>query len=185
MKLDEVIVSEVPASGIKQAARSVGSRVLNKLPGQTAKSKAANLAGKADLGATANKLHGEFSGFLGTRDKKLNQASGSDMIDFLKTKKVDVAPYASIARDDFLDKNEIDNVLMRVAKDAMSGKGDANAPAPQEPASQAGKTQNTPQDKTQGAQSSPQSAATAVPKDLQSEIMKLTPEQRSELARLI
>ena len=68
MKIDEITNSdkldEVPAGGLTQFARKAGSKILNKLPGATAKSKAGNLAGKADLGDTANNLHKEFNNII-------------------------------------------------------------------------------------------------------------------------
>ena len=74
MKIDEIIVEkqidEIPAGGLGQMAKKIGSKVLNKVPGATAKSKAANLAGQADLGDTANNLHKEFNGYLGKLGKK-------------------------------------------------------------------------------------------------------------------
>ena len=51
---ESVKIDEIPAGGVGQMAKKVGSKILNKLPGAAAKSKASNLAGKADLGDTAN-----------------------------------------------------------------------------------------------------------------------------------
>ena len=87
MKIDEITNSdkldEVPAGGLTQFARKAGSKILNKLPGATAKSKAGNLAGKADLGDTANNLHKEFNTYLGTQGKNMKAATGEDFQAFL------------------------------------------------------------------------------------------------------
>jgi len=131
MRLDEILSSEqkldeVPAGGLGQLAKKVGSRVLNKLPSATAKSKAANLAGQADLGDTANTLHTEFNQYLGTQGKKMAQATGEDLSAFLKTKKHSTK--ASIPSG-VLQKSQLDNILMTVSKEAMAGQGGSTAPA--------------------------------------------------------
>lgn len=112
MKISEVIVVEAPVSGIKQAAQSVGSRVLNKVG---MKSRAANLAGKADLSATANLLYKQFNSYLGTQGKDINRATGQDLSDFLSTKNikklnVDAGP---------IDKTKINQILIDLSKKAM------------------------------------------------------------------
>lgn len=125
MKLDEIIINErqldeVPAGGLGQLAKKVGSRVLNKLPSSTAKSKAANLAGQADLGDTANNLHKEFNGYLGRIGKKMAQASGEDLSAFLKTK--NHSTKANIPSG-VLQKAQLNDILMTVSKEAMAGQG--------------------------------------------------------------
>jgi hypothetical protein len=70
MKINQVItesksIKEAPAGALTQFGRSIGSKVLNKIG---AKSMAQNMAGKADLGATANKLHQQYSRYLGVRN---------------------------------------------------------------------------------------------------------------------
>jgi hypothetical protein len=127
MKLDEIILEkqqldEVPAGGLGQMAKKVGAKVLNKVPGATAKSKAANLAGQADLGDTANNLHKELNGYLGRIGKKMNQVSGEDVIAFLKTKNHKTK--ASIPTGT-LQKQQINDILMTVSKEAAAGQGGA------------------------------------------------------------
>ena len=124
MKLNEIIVEqqldEIPAGGIGQMAKKVGAKVLNKVPGATAKSKAANLAGKADLGDTANNLHKEFNQYLGTQGKNIKAATGEDLSDFLKKKNHNTS--ATIPSGQ-LQKQQLNDILMTVSKEAMAGKG--------------------------------------------------------------
>lgn len=111
MKINDII-NEAPVNLIKQAAQGVGSRVLNKIG---MKSRAANMAGKSDLGATANKLYKQFNSYLGTQDKNVNQATGKDLSDFLSTKNVkDIKIGAGP-----IDANTINQIMMDVSKKAM------------------------------------------------------------------
>lgn len=119
MKINQIIVEnkkidEAPAGVFKQMGRKLGSKALNKVG---AKSMAANMAGKADLGATANKLHQQFSGYMGTQNKSISQATGQDLKAFLATKNVSVnIPNGKI------DPSRMDKMLLKVARDAMSKK---------------------------------------------------------------
>lgn len=119
MKINQIIVenkkiNEAPAGVFKQMGRKLGSKALNKVG---AKSMAANMAGKADLGATANKLHQQFSGYMGTQNKSISQATGQDLKAFLATKNVSVnIPNGKI------DPSRMDKMLLKVARDAMSKK---------------------------------------------------------------
>jgi hypothetical protein len=190
MKLDEIILEkqldEVPAGGLGQMAKKVGSRVLNKVPSGAAKSKAANLAGQADLGDTANNLHKEFNQYLGIQGKKMAQATGEDLVAFLKTK--NHRTKAKIPSG-VLQKTQLDQVLMAVAKEAMLGKGGAAAaPAANEPvdANNDGKDDKTgepikkkPGDKT-GTAEKPR-----IPADLLKRLTALSSEQKKQLADLL
>ena len=88
MKINELSrsqqVDEVPAGGLSQLGNKLGAKILSKIPGGAAKSKAGNMAGKADLGDTANNLHKEFNTYLGTQGKKMAQATGEELSAFLQ-----------------------------------------------------------------------------------------------------
>ena len=118
--LDEQQLDEIPVGGLGQAAKKIGAKVLNKVPGQAAKSKAGNLAGQADLGDTANNLHKEFNAFLGTQGKKMANATGEDLSAFLKTKKHKTS--ATIPSG-VLQKKQLNDLLMAVSKEALAGQG--------------------------------------------------------------
>ena len=137
MKISELIedkeLSEVPASGVGQLAKKVGAKVLNKIPSSRAKSKAANIAGKVDLGATANLIHRQFSNFLGTQGKKISQASGQDLKQYLKTKGHQTTVTIP---DGELQKKNLNSIITNLAKEALAGKG-SSAPASDKPASAA------------------------------------------------
>ena len=107
-------LEEAPVGMMKRAAQGIGSKVLNKIPG--AGNKAANLAGKADLSDTANNLYKEFSKFIGTQGKNIKQATGEELDAFLKSKKAVVQGIPS----GVLTKPQINDVLMKAAKDAMA-----------------------------------------------------------------
>lgn len=125
MKINEIEqLDEVPAGMIGQAAKKIGSRVLNKVPGGAAKSKAANIASKADLGDTANILHKEFNSYLGTQDKNMNQATGDDMVAFIRSKKHQTK--ANIPQGTLTDK-QVNDILMTVAKEAMAKRAGASS----------------------------------------------------------
>ena len=125
MKITEIEqLDEVPAGMIGQAAKKLGSRVLNKVPGGAAKSKAANIAAKADLGDTANILHKEFNAYLGSQDKNMNQATGEDMAAFIKSKRHQTK--ASIPQGTLTDK-QVNDILMTVAKEAMAKRAGATS----------------------------------------------------------
>lgn len=149
MKLEEILIEkqqldEVPAGMIGQGLKKLGAKVLSKVPGGAAKSKAANLAGQADLGDTANNLHKEFNGYLGTQGKKMAQATGEDLAAFLKTKNHKTA--ATIPSG-VLQKQQLDNILMTAAKEAMAGKGGV-APATANTASQVDQNNDGKDDNT-------------------------------------
>ena len=154
MKMNEISVEsqidEIPAGGVGQMAKKVGSKILNKLPGAAAKSKASNLAGKADLGDTANNLHKEFNQFVGQQGKNIKSATGEDFSAFLKTKKHKTK--AKIPSGP-LQKNQLNDLLMAVSKEAAPGVTPQAQKAA--PAAQAGKdasnAKNIAQKVAQGA----------------------------------
>lgn len=119
MKINQVItesksIKEAPASALTQFGRSIGSKVLNKVG---AKSMAQNMAGRADLGATANKLHQQYSRYLGVRNKNVKNSTGVDLKDFLASKNVTVnVPPGRI------DPARLDKMLLKIARDAMTNK---------------------------------------------------------------
>lgn len=114
MKINEI--TEAPVSGIRQAAQGIGSRVLNRLG---AKDAAANLAGRADLSATANNLNREFVRYLGTQGKSTKQATGRDLKAFLDTKNVDTSGIPN----GVLGQKRINAVMLQKSRQAIAGKG--------------------------------------------------------------
>lgn len=127
MKINEI--TEAPVSGFKQAAQGIGSRVLNKVG---MKSTAANLAGKADLAATANNLYRQFMTFLGTQNKNAKQADTQDVIDFLDGKNVDTS---DIDTTQPMTPDRMNKIFLAKSTQAMRGKGAKPAPAAGNPSS--------------------------------------------------
>ena len=165
MKITDVTttnpVNEAPVNNMSQIGKKIGSRVLNKLPSATAKSKAANMAGQADLGDTANLLHKEFSKYLGQQGKHLSHATGDDLTAFLTTKNHTTT---STIPSGVLQKTQVTNVMLAVSKEALAGKG-----------------------KTPAAATTPSSNAAKpkIPGKLFNKIQKLTPDQKRSLIGLL
>lgn len=120
MKINEI--TEAPVNALKQKAQAFGARALNKIG---AKSTAANLAGRADLSATANKLHQQFSSYMGTQGKSIKQATGNDLKAFLNSKNV-----AAKVPSGPINQARLDKMLLKIARDAMVGKTKKVPPAP-------------------------------------------------------
>lgn len=192
MKLDEVIISkkkldEVPAGGLGQMAKKVGSRALNIVPGAAAKSKAANLAGQADLGDTANNLHKEFNGWLGRNQKTMKQATGEDLVAFLKTKGHRTKHKIPSG---VLQKTQLDAALLAVSKEAMSGQGGVATGSGPVDANKDGKDDNTGKPIQQKAGSKTAGDADTaekpkVPAELLKKLIALKPEEKKQLAELL
>jgi len=128
MRIDELTkLDEIPASGIGQTFKRGAARTLNALPSSRAKSKAANLAGKVNLGSTANLLHKQFSEFLGNQNKNVSQATGEDLQAFLKTKKHKTL---QTIPSGVLQKQQLDDILMAVAQEAFKRKQGAGETDP-------------------------------------------------------
>jgi hypothetical protein len=191
--LDEQQLDEVPAGMLGQMGKKLGAKVLSKVPGGAAKSKAANLAGQADLGDTANLLHKEFNQYLGRQGKTMKQATGEDLAAFIKSKN---APMPKVPGG-VLQKPQLDAVLMQVAKDAMSGKtvSGGEQPAQAAPAAQQDANKDGKDDKTgkpiakqaakPGAAPKQQATATKIPPKLQQQLSALTANEKKQLVGLL
>jgi len=173
-------LEEAPVGMMKRAAQGIGSKVLNKIPG--AGNKAANLAGKADLSDTANNLYKEFSKFIGTQGKNIKQATGEELDAFLKSKKAVVQGIPS----GVLTKPQINDVLMKAAKDAMAKQAGAAIAQPGQATAPVDANKDGKDDKT-GKPIPKQKAQTPVkiPANLQKKINALNPKQKQELAALL
>lgn len=123
MKINEVTnIEEAPVGGLKQLGRELGAKAANRIPGM--RNIASNLAGKADMGRTANNLFKQFNTYLGTQNKTFNTATGSDLIDFLKTKRVDTSGYFVPFRTKLPRiKGLVDDIMLDVAQKALGGPG--------------------------------------------------------------
>ena len=176
MKLDEIILEkqldEVPAGGIGTMAKRVGAKVLDKVPSASAKSKAANLAGQTIVSDTANNLHKEFNKYLGTQGKNMKSATGDDLTAFLKTKNHNTS--ATIPSG-VLQKKQLDDLLITFSREAVSGKGGTAS------------SQSAPVDANKDGKDEPsdQEVKKRVPAKLYAALLKLTPEEKKQLAELI
>ena len=174
MKINEV-TNEAPIGAIKQATNKFGSKVLNKVG---AKDKAYNLAGKADLGDSANRLFRLFNNYLGTQNKSINQATGSDVVDFLKSRNIPQHIIPSLGNG-VMQKNQLNDVFLQLAKDGLKLK------------QQQGQGQDSSQNKDVDGDGKPDETDNAkiinsvLPDDLKKTLEQLSTEQRAELLRLL
>ena len=127
MKINEVTaVDEAPVGGIKQAARTMGARALKRVPGMG--NTAANLAGRANLGATANNLYKQFNQYLGTQNKTVANATAKDLKRFLKSKNTKSKELDAMPDISALNKEMVNNIMMKVSTRAMRGASGAGTP---------------------------------------------------------
>jgi hypothetical protein len=179
MKINELSrsqqVDEVPAGGLSQLGNKLGAKILSKIPGGAAKSKAGNMAGKADLGDTANNLHKEFNTYLGTQGKKMAQATGEELSAFLQSKKHKTS--ATIPSG-VLQKKQLDAVLMQAAKEALAGKGGvpgtAGAPV------KGGAAGGAPAKGGAGGK-----GKAVIPDNILAQLKQMNPEQKQQLAGML
>lgn len=157
MKINEVIieskqVSEAPA-WLGQAAKKIGSRVLNKVPFGLGKGKAAELAGSADLTDTVKNLYREYSAFVGRTGKTVGAATAADMSNFLKSKGVETEGVPTDTPTAPLGNARTAFILKQKSIEAMGGTPDYAAMPPAR-ASRAAPTSTPPSAPTAGAPSS-------------------------------
>ena len=126
------------------------------------KSGRAQRSGRKTLKLTFDNLKKEFAYYLGTQDKKIATATGQDVASFLKSKSH--ATKTNIPSG-VLTKQQIDNILMTASKEAISGQGGISQT-----------TTATPSD---------QEVKKRVPNELYQALLKLTPEEKKQLAELI
>jgi hypothetical protein len=134
-ELEQKQIDEAPAGMLKQLGRRVGAGLAGAVG---MKNTAANLAGKADVGKTANDVYTKFNKYLGTQQKNVKTATGDDLANFLQN----TYNYnqAKIPQGT-LNKQQIYDIINKMASDgyAQMGKGGAGggqaAPGGQQQAS--------------------------------------------------
>ena len=124
----ESVATEAPVGMLKRAGQAVGAKALGAIG---MKGKAGNLAGKADLSATANTLYNQFRQYLGTQELDIKNATGASLVAFLKSKRV--KKIGAVPKGP-LTKQVMDTAFMQAAKEAMNTqqgvKGPVASPAP-------------------------------------------------------
>ena len=125
-------VDEAPVGGLRQAARTIGARALKRVPGMGAT--ASNLAGKANLGATANNLYTQFNQYLGTQNKGVGNSTAKDLKRFLKSKNVNSKELDAMPDISALNKEMINSIMMKVSSKAMRGASSGGSGTPPAPA---------------------------------------------------
>ena len=111
MKMIDIIEDIEP---LKQIGLGLGSKVLNKIPGF--KGKAKNMASRADLIATAQKLYTRFEEYLGLQNKTMQDVRMDDVKKFLKSRKIDTKGLPN----NLTHPDHIKDIFMDQAKKAMN-----------------------------------------------------------------
>jgi hypothetical protein len=192
-------IDEAPAGMLKQLGRNIGAAAAGAVG---MKNVAANLKGKADVGATANAVYTKFNQYLGTQQKNIKTATGDDLANFLQnTYNYNQAKVPQ----GVLNKQQAYDVINKMAADGyaqMGAKGGAGAgPAGQQTAqgqtqtttqtgqSQTGATaQGQPQTTTQTGKASvakPTASTKGIPQDVQAQLDTLTPTEKKALVGML
>jgi len=111
MKMIDIVEDIEP---LKQIGLGLGSKVLNKIPGF--KGQARNMASRADLIATAQKLYTQFEEYLGLQNKTMRDVRMDDLKKFLKTRKIDTKGLPN----HFTHQDHIKDIFKDLAKKAMN-----------------------------------------------------------------
>ena len=133
MKMNEILDEDIQP--LKRIGLGLGSRALNKIPGF--KSKARNMAARADVIATADNLYSDFNEYLGLQNKTMQDVKMDDVKKFLKTKNVDTKDLPA----HFTHPDHIKDIFMSTAKKAMNP--EPKTGRPQGGGKQAGKLSRT------------------------------------------
>ena len=207
-ELEQKQIDEAPAGMFKQLGRRVGAGLAGAVG---MKNTAANLAGKADVGKTANDVYTKFNKYLGTQQKNVKTATGDDLANFLQN----TYNYnqAKIPQGT-LNKQQIYDIINKMASDGyaqMKSGGGQAAPGGQQQSSgqqgsQAGQQQGGRQQGGQqqggtggkavgGPASEPvsktvakpnaQANATEIPPDVQKMLDTLSPTEKQALAGML
>lgn len=113
--LEESRTDEAPVGGIRQGLRKLGSAAAGAV-GATGLS--ANLSGKVAAGNKANQLFVAYNKYIGQQNKSFNDADAGDLKDFLATKNIS-DQYVSSPDTDILTKDEINDIMIKVATDSF------------------------------------------------------------------
>lgn len=152
-ELEQKQIDEAPAGMFKQLGRRVGAGLAGAVG---MKNTAANLAGKADVGKTANDVYTKFNKYLGTQQKNVKTATGDDLANFLQN----TYNYnqAKIPQGT-LNKQQIYDIINKMASDGYAQMGKGGGAGGQQTAqggtggtAQGGQQQASGQQGTQGGQ---------------------------------
>ena len=125
----ESIANEAPAGMLGQMGRKIGAKIAGAVG---AKGKAAELTGKAEVGAEANQLKTALRGYAGKAGINIKQMQGPQLAAFLKSK-----GYPNMHLKDvqgIMTPKQIDQAVMQAAQDAAKADGDPSKGASTAPA---------------------------------------------------
>jgi len=142
-------IDEAPAGALSQAGRRLGAKALGAIG---FKGKAAELTGKADVGAEANKLKTDLRGYLGKTGGNPKQIQGPQLAAFLKSKGYPNMHLKGV--QGVMTPQQVDQAVLKAAQDAAAADGDPAVGASSAP-------QATPPAKAAGAASKGATAAPA------------------------
>lgn len=178
---EQKALDEAPAGMLKQIGRNIGAAAAGAVG---MKNTAANLRGKADVGATANAVYTKFNQYLGTQQKNVKTATGNDLANFLQN----TYNYnqAKIPQG-ILNKQQVYDIITQMAKDGyaqMKADGTGSG-AQQEPSGQqAGGSPAKPT--APSTVSNPTTNTTrSIPPEVQKQLDALTPTEKRALAGML
>lgn len=108
-------LSEAPVSGFKQSLRNIGAGALGAIG---ATNTASHLAGKVDVGDKANQLYTKYNRYAGRQNMSVDNSTAADLRDFLDSVGIEHARYVLGSDEDALNKSELNDVFLRIAKDS-------------------------------------------------------------------
>lgn len=161
-------LTEAPVSGLKQGLRSLGAGALGFVG---AKDMASNLGGKVEVGNKANQLYTKYNKFLGRQDLNVNDATAGDLKDFLLSVNVS-DQYVAQPDTEVLVKDELNDILMQVAKDSFRKSGQSRSSSTTSGGSE-----------PDGPATAPQRSSSLV--NLQNAISKLSNDDKTKLLSFI
>jgi hypothetical protein len=131
-------IDEAPAGALSQMGRRLGAKALGAIG---FKGKAAELTGKADVGAEANKLKTDLRGYLGKTGGNPKQIQGPQLAAFLKSKGYPNMHLKGV--QGVMTPQQVDQAVLKAAQDAAAADGDpavgaSSAPQATPPAKAAG-----------------------------------------------
>lgn len=198
MKVHQIIsenaVNEAPGgSMLGNIARKVGAKAAGAVG---MKGTQAGLQGKVDSTERAKEIGIAWNQYAGQTGVNKKAPDVSALTDFLQKQKLPTARVKNLSG--MLTPKQVDDILTKIAQDSFKGAAGQAAAGAEQPASLGGKygadadagaTAQSGSDSggkaQQGATAQSGSGQTGVPKNIQAQLDKLTPQQKKELAALL
>jgi hypothetical protein len=168
-------VVEAPAGALSQIGRKIGAKALG---AAGFKGKAAELTGKADVGAKANQLMIDFRGYLGRTGGNFKQVQAPQLAAFLKSKGYPDAHLNGV--QGIMTTKQVDQAVLKAAQTAEPG---STTPSNRSSNRQSS-TAPSPSNRSSSRQSSAAPSGGVAPATLR-KITSLKPQQKKQLAGML